>query len=79
MSDLLDRMRRDPAGDWTIRDVEIVCRRYGILCEPARGAGSHYKVAHKLLAEKLTVPCKRPIKSVYIRELVAFVDAVRDL
>jgi hypothetical protein len=29
------------------------------------------------MAEKLTVPYKRPIKPVYIRKLVAFIDAVR--
>ncbi len=77
MSDRLERMRRNPAGDWTIGDVEAVCREHGVLCEPARGGGSHYKVAHALMAEKLTVPYKRPIKAVYIRKLVAFIDAVR--
>jgi len=30
-------------------------------------------------AEKLTIPYKRPIKPVYIRKLVAFIDAVRKL
>jgi hypothetical protein len=77
MSDRLERMRRNPVGDWTIRDVESVCREYAVLCEPARGGGSHYKVAHPQMAEKLTIPYKRPIKPVYIRKLVAFIDAVR--
>jgi hypothetical protein len=31
------------------------------------------------MVEKLTVPYKRPIKPVYIRKLVAFVEAVRAL
>ena len=35
------------------------------------------KVAHPRMAEKLTIPYKRPIKPVYIRKLVAFIDAVR--
>jgi hypothetical protein len=30
------------------------------------------------MAEKLTIPYKRPIKPVYIRKLVAFIDAVRE-
>jgi len=79
VADLLDRMRQNPAGDWAIRDVETVCRRYRIQCEPPRGEGSHYKVAHPMMAEKLTIPYKRPIKSVYIRKLVVFVEAVRAL
>jgi hypothetical protein len=79
MDDLLDRMRRNPAGDWTIRDVEALCQQHGILCEPPRGGGSYYKVAHAMIAEKLTIPYKRPIKPVYIRKLTAFVAAVRAL
>lgn len=77
MSERLERMRRNAAGDWTIKDVEAVCHEYAILCEPARGGGSHYKVAHPRIAEKLTIPFKRPIKPIYIRKLVAFIDAVR--
>lgn len=79
MSDRLDDMRRRPAGDWRIADVAALCREFGVLCEPARGGGSHYKIAHPRIAEKLTIPFKRPIKAVYIRKLVAFVDAVRNL
>jgi hypothetical protein len=59
--------------------VATVCRQYGILCEPPRGGGSHYKVAHPMMAEKLTIPYKRPIKPVYIRKLTALVAAVRAL
>jgi hypothetical protein len=79
MSRRLDEMRRGPASDWRIEDVAALCREFEILCEPARGGGSHYKIGHPRLAEKLTIPFKRPIKAVYIRKLVAFVDAVRTL
>ena len=78
MSKRLERMRRNPAADWTIEDIEAVCREHAILCEPARGGGSHYKVAHPAMRAKLTIPFKRPIKPVYIRRLVAFIDAVRE-
>jgi hypothetical protein len=79
VDDVLERMRRNPVGDWTIRDVETLCHQQGILCEPPRGGGSHYKVGHPMMAEKLTIPYKRPIKPVYIRKLAAFVAAVRTL
>lgn len=79
MSRRLEEMRRHPAGDWRIDDIAALCREFGILCAPPRGGGSHYKVAHPRVAEKLTIPFKRPIKAVYIRKLVAFVDAVRTL
>jgi hypothetical protein len=78
MSRRLEDMRRNPRGDWRIGDVEALCREHGIMCDPPRGGGSHYKVGHSRLAEKLTIPSKRPIKAVYIRRLIAFVDKVRD-
>jgi len=76
MTKRLEEMRNNPRGDWRIEDVEAVCREYGIQRAPARGGGSHYKVAHPRMSDKLTIPYKRPIKPVYIRKLVAFVDAV---
>jgi hypothetical protein len=77
VSKRLEGMRRNPAGDWTIRDVEAVCREFGVICEASRSGSSHYKVAHSRMVEKLTIPYKRPIKPLYIRKLVAFIDAVR--
>ena len=77
MSDRLERMRANPRADWKIADVEAVCRDYGIECSPSRSGSSHYKVKHPAVAHVLTVPFKRPIKPVYIRDLVEFVDRVR--
>lgn len=73
----LEQMRRNPRADWTIRDVETVCKEFGVSCGPARGGSSHYKVSHRTTAQILTVPFKRPVKPVYIRKLVSFIDAVR--
>jgi len=76
MSDLLERMRAAPASDWQIADVERLCREHGVRCAPPRGGGSHYKISHAARREILTVPFQRPIKAVYIRKLVRFVDAI---
>jgi predicted RNA binding protein YcfA (HicA-like mRNA interferase family) len=72
---LLDRMRASPL-DWAIGDVVAVCEAHGIACDPPRG-GSHYKVKHRDMPAILTIPAHRPIKPFYVRELVAFIDAVR--
>jgi hypothetical protein len=79
MSKRLEAMRRIPQGDWKIADVEALCKEFDILCSPHRGGSSHYKISHPLLTEILTIPFKRPIKPVYIRNLVKFIDAVRNL
>ena len=71
---LLARMRANPR-DWRIEDVRSVCAAAGIICTAPRN-GSHYKVKHASHIEILTIPAHRPIKAVYIRELVRFVDAV---
>jgi predicted RNA binding protein YcfA (HicA-like mRNA interferase family) len=71
---LLARMRANPR-DWRMDDVIALCAAKGILCTPPR-KGSHYKVKHASMNEILTIPAHRPIKPVYIRDLVRFVDAV---
>ena len=43
-ADLLDRMRRNPAADWTIADVEKVCRDHGLLFRA--GTDSHCHAKH---------------------------------
>lgn len=77
MSNRLEQMRRNPQGDWSIQDVIAVCRETGAECRPPRAGGSHYKVFHPAFPQILTVPFKRPIKAVYIRKLVAFIDEVK--
>jgi hypothetical protein len=74
----LDRMAASPAGDWTIDDVEALCREHGIRCTPPRGGGSHWKVSDPTQHDILTIPQRRPIKPVYIRRLVRFVRAVME-
>ena len=71
---LLERMRANPR-DWRISDVLTLCAGFGIACSPPR-SGSHYKISHLSQVAILTIPAHRPIKPVYIRALVAFVDAV---
>lgn len=70
-------MRNNPRADWQISDVKVVCDAFGIALEEPSG-GSHYKVFHERVREILTLPARRPIKPVYIRSFVAFVDDVKD-
>ena len=72
--ELLDRMRRNPAGNWRIQHIETLCRQCGLRCTAPTGGGSHYKVSSIGLPDILTIPARRPIKTVYIRALVRFVE-----
>jgi predicted RNA binding protein YcfA (HicA-like mRNA interferase family) len=71
---LLARMRANPR-DWRIEDVVRVCDAFGVACTPPR-KGSHYKVKHSSQEQMLTIPAHRPIKPVYIADLVEFIDRV---
>lgn len=74
---LIAAMRRNPRGDWTISDVESVCREYGIACEaPTRG--SHYALKHSAISGRLTIPARRPIKAIYITLLFDMIDALEN-
>lgn len=72
---LLERMRANPR-DWRIEDIVTVCEAFGIACTAPR-KGSHYKVKHPDVREILTILAHRPIKPVYIRDLIKFIDAVQ--
>ena len=73
----LDGMRKNPRDDWRIEDVESVCDNEGLNCSPPT-RGGHYKVSHPSRPEILTIPAARPIKPVYIRRLLAFIDRVQE-
>jgi hypothetical protein len=73
----LEQMRANPQKGWTIDDVRVVCNAFNVTLRPPSG-GSHYKVTHDSQRDILTVPHNRPIKPVYIRRLVEFIDAVKD-
>ncbi|MDE2301701.1 MAG: type II toxin-antitoxin system HicA family toxin [Sphingomonadales bacterium] len=73
---LLERMRRNPAGDWTIGDVQRLCEALGWTCLPPSGGGSHWKVTAPQAVAIVTIPAKRPIKPIYIRKLI---ELARDM
>jgi hypothetical protein len=75
---LLDKMRRNPAGDWTIADIQTLCKALGWDCLPPKGGGSHWKVAAPGVEMILTIPAKRPIKPIYIRKLVEMAKVEND-
>jgi len=74
---LLVAMRANPR-DWTISDIERVCRLHDISCSAPK-RGSHYKLMHRAIRGILTVPAHKPIKSIYIRLLLEMIDELEKL
>ncbi len=70
----LEAMRANPR-DWRIAELEAVAKAFGV--NVRKPGGSHVVFWHPRIAEAPTVPARRPIKPVYVRRFVAFIDAVR--
>jgi predicted RNA binding protein YcfA (HicA-like mRNA interferase family) len=64
----LAQMARNPCGDWRIEDLQSVADSHGV--EWVHDGGSHVVFRDKDGAH-LTVPARRPIKPVYIKQFVA--------
>lgn len=64
-------MKANPAGNWSIEDLKTVASRHGI--EWRQGATSHV-VFMRGDGRTLVVPAARPIKPIYVRKFVKFVE-----
>jgi len=71
---MLDRMQSNPR-DWPIASFEAVAAAHGVNIR--KPGGSHVVFEHPAVAEAVLVPARRPIKPVYVRCFVAFIEAVR--
>jgi len=71
---LFAAMKANPAGNWQIADVEVVCGLFGLIVTPPRGGGSHFKVRKAGHGAILTIPGRRPILPVYIRALMSLIE-----
>ena len=67
---ILERMRNSPL-DWRMEDLKAIAKQYSI--EVTHHASSHVHFRHPE-AGLISVPSARPIKPVYIRQFVAFIN-----
>lgn len=72
----LEAMRASPQGDWTKEDVFALCDGYQLDWDKPKGT-SHFTISDPTQIEIVTVVAAKPIKPIYIKRLVAFVDAVQ--
>ncbi len=71
---LFDKMKSNPKGDWTINNVKTLCKQNGLTIVPP-ASGSHYVIHSPYIDGILSVPARRPIKPIYIRQLVGLCEA----
>ncbi|MSO97965.1 MAG: hypothetical protein EXR11_07075 [Rhodospirillaceae bacterium] len=68
----LGAIRRNPRGDWQLDDLKAVAARHHVL---VRHDGSSHAVFRSAQGAMLTIPARRPIKSVYIKLFISFIEA----
>ena len=71
---LLARMRANPRGDYTIENLKAIAEHYGIIFR--QPGTSHVTFSHPRRPEILTVPARRPIKPIYIKNFIAFIEEI---
>jgi hypothetical protein len=70
---LLKQLKNNPKGDWKIDTLKAIADHY--LIEYADNGSSHL-VFRSPYGMHLTVPAHRPIKPIYIRLFVEFVETI---
>ena len=72
------RLRRNQKG-WRIEELQTVAGENGVdWRRPGRG-GSHMIFSAASVREIVSVPAKRPIKPVYIKQFLKLIDAAREV
>ena len=73
---LIAKMRRTPR-DWQIDTLVSLAEKNGI--EVRSHGGSHYIFSHPNVRYHLSVPARRPIKPVYVKQFIELMDTVKEL
>lgn len=73
---MLSKMSNNPNG-WTIKDLKSIALKLGMLVR--EGKGSHVIFSHEKTVTALSVPSKRPIKAIYIKQFLDLVSEVMEV
>lgn len=73
---LESKMRNNPKG-WVIEDLRKILKAYGFV-EGVSGRGSHVTFSHPDLVDILTIPVHKPIKPVYVKQIIAQIDYLKE-
>ena len=75
---LLQKMRKSQAG-WRIAELQAVAEAHRVdWRQPGRG-GSHVIFSAAGVREIVSVPARRPIKPIYVKQFLALIDAAGEV
>ena len=71
-------MRGNPVG-WRIDDLQTVAEAYGLAWRRPGHGGSHVIFSASGVREIVSVPAKRPVKPIYIKQFLSLVDTALEV
>ncbi len=72
---ILERMGANPLDDWKIENVLTIAAQLELTYSVT---GSHYTFGHPNSDTICTVVARKPIKPIYIRKFVDFIDSITE-
>ncbi|WP_406678092.1 type II toxin-antitoxin system HicA family toxin [Neomoorella carbonis] len=72
---LLKAIKRNPR-DVPWEDIDKVLKYYGFNCR--HQGGSHYNYYHPELVEILTIPRRRPVKAIYVKQALELIEKLKE-
>lgn len=69
-------MKNNPKGDWVIEDLKSLADKHGIVY---RQPGTSHVTFRSLNGRKLTVPAHKPIKAIYIKLFIKFLEGEKNV
>ena len=72
---LLNKMRNNPR-DWRIGDLKALADRFGL---KYKQPGTSHVTFRSETGLKLTVPAKKPIKAIYIKQFINLIEQAGEL
>lgn len=58
--------------DIDFKELDKLLRKHGFEC--SNPGSSHYTYRHPELVNILTIPCKRPVKAIYVKQVLAAIE-----
>ena len=78
MLNTLKAMRSNPTAGWAAEDIERLCCDVGLNCRRP-STGSHQVISSPHVEGILTIPCKMPIKPLYVMLLLELAQSDLEL
>ena len=73
-SKILQKMRQNPMG-WRIEELQTVAEEHSVEWRRPGHGGSHVIFSARGVRDIVSVPARRPIKPVYIKQFLTLIDA----